>query len=174
MTRSRSTSVLTVIVLALATALGLKVLRYTDPPQRMDQAFETRLDGLLTGEGWQRQPQDPETRNSAVQIITFKKQGCTEPLRVSIVGTTSGLESFLRQKFGDDLAFVQHGTVRDRPSLLHYQVMRNWQAAKAFLTGTTLTSQPILAVIPAPKKATNFAPSPEPCTPPAVQFWQRL
>ncbi len=166
-TRAKIFLVLSILVLTIA--LGGKVLRYAKPPPRMNLSFDERLTEFVQATGWQRQAPAPNAENKAVQIITFTKTQCTHPLRISIVGTTSGLESYLRQKFGDDIAFVQHGTVRDHPSLLRYQLVGIWRGAKAFLSGrSSAAREPILAIIPAPP--TNA----QRCGGPPAAAWHQL
>ena len=162
---TRSQVLIGTFVFLLIVGLGLKVLRYATPPQRMDATFDTKLTDFLLRSGWERQPPEPGTENSAVQILTFQKDGCQTPLRVSIVGTTSGLESYLRQTYGDDLAFVQHGRVAPHPSLLRYQIHQTWARLRAIVAGRTPQGLPILAITPAPKTARAQ------CTGPTVNEW---
>lgn len=167
-TSMRTKLVLGLCALVLTLGLGAKVMRYTAPPKRMNQSFDERLTTFVQAGGWQRQATDASTENKAVQIITFSKANCPAPLRVSIVGTTSGLESYLRQKFGDDIAFVQHGTVRDHPSLVRYQIANSWSGMLARLSGTTPERQPILAITPAPRQTGNA------CAGPTINEWETL
>lgn len=152
-------------VVALGIAFGLKIVRYTNPPQRMTNSFDARLTEFLETNHWMRQAPAVNTENKAVQILTFEKTHCAQPLRVSIVGTTSGLESYLRQKFGDDIAFVQHGAVLDHPSLLHYQITNAWNGLVARISGRNPTRQPIIAVTPAPRNKVGN------CTGPSSDQW---
>lgn len=157
----RTTKVLMIVaVLVVCLALGFKWLRYTAPTERMDTTFETRLTKYLSDQGWQAQHDDAQPKNSAVEIIAFDKPGCESPLRVSIVGTTSGLESYLRQTFGEDLAFVQHGAVFERPSLLRFQIVKTWNNLVAAISGRPSEQRPILAVIPAPKRLSTACDGP--------------
>lgn len=149
---TRSKVLLMGCVVALIVAFGLKTVRYINPPQRMTKSFDVRLTEFLEANNWARQQPSPDTENRAVQILTFTKTQCDQPLRVSIVGTTSGLESYLRQKFGDDIAFVQHGAVLEHPSLLRYQISNAWDGLVARISGRTPTRQPIVAITPAPRK----------------------
>ncbi len=166
---ARPIVLLIAFVIILCIAVGWKAARYMTPPVRMDATFDQRLTGFLDARDWSRQEPSPNTENKAVQIITFTKTQCPNPLRISIVGTTSGLESYLRQKFGDDIAFVQHGSVRKHPSLLWYQVMSAWRSAKAVMSGNPRVERdPILAVIPAPKEISTT------CGAPPASSWPRL
>jgi len=162
---SQTKLILATAVVVLCVALGWKALRYTQPDERMTATFDQRLTEFLDAQGWKRQPVSPDIQNKAVQIITFNKSQCPQPLRVSIVGTTSGLESYLRQKFGDDLAFVQHGSVLKHPSLLRYQLVRTWTNLLARLSGKAPDTQPIVAVTPAPRTEL------ETCHGPTINQW---
>lgn len=155
-------------VAVMCIGAGFKVARYSAPPQRMNETFDQRLTRFLVDQGWQRRDEDPATKNNAVRIITFNKPNCSDPLRVSIVGTTSGLESYLRQTFGDDIAFVQHGAVLQHPDLLRHQVVRTWRGFTALLTGRSADRQPILAVIPAPTHNKEI------CAGPSRASWAQL
>lgn len=168
MSTQTSKVVISFAAAVLCLGAGLKVLRYMEPPQRMGASFDSRLVGFLHSQAWHRIPEDPGSKNSAVKIVTFMKANCTAPMRVSIVGMTSGLESYLRQSFGDNIAFVQHGTVLDHPSLLRFQIFKTWTAIAATFTRQGREQRPILAVIPAPKQ------QPNPCDGPSIAHWESL
>lgn len=163
---TRTTILVVVCCTVLIVGLGMKILRYVTPPQRMTQSFDVQLTQFLSDTGWQRVQKASENENKAVQIITFRKRACTEPLRISIVGTTSGLESYLRQQFGDDIAFVQHGSVRPHPSLLRFQIVRAWQRMVAYVVNKPEPRRPILAVTPAPREDATS------CMGPTIAQWQ--
>lgn len=150
--------------LIILCGVGLKVSRYNAPLQRMDDTFEHRMTSLLQNDGWQIQPAETSTKDSAVRIITFAKESCPAPLHISIVGKTSGLESYLRQKFGDDLAFVQHGVVLQSPSFLRHQMMTTLTRAIDMFSGARSETRPILAVIPAPKTFKQVCSGPDTAT----------
>lgn len=151
--------------LLLCVALIAKIVRYHEVPERVERNFEADLTRFLGKHDWVSKAPDGEAPNRSGAVREFEKAGCANPLHISVLGETTGLESYLRQKFGDDLAFVQQGVVRDRPSQIQLQIAKTLAAINSFLLRQKTLVTPIFAVIPAPKT------TPGPCQGPDHKQW---
>lgn len=150
----------------IAAGIALKLDRYQTPAADHDAAFEARLVSAAADAGWRRRD-EPERHGEAFRLMTFHKQGCQTVLRLAVIGTTDGLHSYLVRTYGEDVRYLQHGELVERPSALTYQAR---EAAKVIGRTVGLVSAaptPLVAVI-------NGAQAGVDCRGPAASNWRQF
>ena len=165
---SRHSIVAFLAVAAIIGGIALKVERYAAPRPAPGAGFEARQMEVMVRYGWHK-ADDAESHGNAFRLLKLNKAGCANAVRLAVIGTTDGLDAYLRQQYGDDIAYLQHGQVFDRPDMIAYQfheAKRIVVRAVGFKAGPR--GIPIIALIGASAGAGT------PCAGPASANWTEV
>lgn len=163
----KSSAALTLAAIVVLAAGALKIERYSSAGSIDTAQFEASLEAVLSAQGWQVAKRiEPGASGEPYRKLTFRKRDCSQVLTVAYVGTTTGLEPFLRSRYGD-LAFLQGGEVVKKLAAARDQLQR----LRILSTGTdTHDRHPAIAISPAPASAMTGRG----CAVPPAEVWREI
>jgi hypothetical protein len=167
MTHSKTLLACGVGVLLVVGGIVLKLVRYLEVGSPNGEAMVTQLTGFVETHGWQADLSAPIERSGSLTVLTYQKSGCDRPLKLALLGSTDGLDSYLRQRFGDGLYYIQNNERRARPSMLRFHLNAAAAIVRQALGGAASIRQQIFAVVP-PQSGSGT-----PCRAPNMSAWQQ-
>lgn len=138
-----------VVVLALAIGVALKVTRYSERGDAASTAADAHIAQVMSAHGWSHAKVPEGTTGTIYEQKAFIRPGCDRPVFVAILGGNAEGASFFRQQHGADAAFIQEKVV-DHPSGLQRQVTGMVRDVVRMLGFPTKAPMPVLAIAPAP------------------------
>ena len=153
------------LALWLAVGGGGKLLRYAPARESAAPRTERLVREFLAARGWTLAGRSPITRAGLYSAQLFTRPGCTETLRVAVVGNSSEASEVVLAGLGADTAFLNDGRFSARPAT-------NAFAAQVLRASLSLSADWIMlpvAVAPAPRIGDRSS-----CAPPVPDEWAQI